>query len=59
MIKKKPEYYFYHHFMNPHFLWNHYNYGIFIGRIKDAKINVGDDLVWNVYTPWFSFGYAW
>jgi len=54
-MKKKPEFYFASHWSSPHFSFDHFNYGIFIGRVKE----IGNDIVWNLYTPWFSCGYAW
>jgi hypothetical protein len=54
-MKKKPGFYFAHHFMSPDFSWSHYSLGFYIGRVKE----MGNDIVWNIYMPWFSFGYAW
>lgn len=51
----KPKWYFSHYFKNPHFDNGHYNYGIYIGRVRE----MGNDLVFNIYMPWFSCGYAW
>jgi len=51
----KPQWYFEHYFTKPNFYWSHYSLGIYIGRVK----GIGEDLVFNVYMPWFQFGYAW
>ncbi len=54
-MKNKPEFYFASYFLNPDFEYGIMGFKIYIGKIKE----MGKDIVWNVYTPWFSFGYAW
>jgi len=56
--KLKPKWYFSGFSPTPDFGWQFFGFGLYVGRVKDVP-EVGNDLVFNVYTPWFSFGYAW
>lgn len=36
--------------------WGFFGFKVWVGRVKEVD---PDFIVFNIYTPWFSCGYAW